>query len=286
MAKKSIKLGSLKKIFSNKYMISLPVILGLCLVFLVGYGVNSCLLMSGRSISETSDGVPAFLPSQASENDIGEKRLNNSPIDFNSLWDISRDVCGYIEIPDTTVSYPVMINPEYTDFYLDHYIDGRYDESGSIFMQRYNSENFTDLVTVLYGHNMFGRTDAERPYFAFFQKEYSNPEFLAAHPYVYIYLPSKTLKYEVCALVPYTDDHIFYIHDFSVEGEFGKFMDEIYSRSGDYVCFADRDRPAGDKPVLVLSTCYMWDSSKRYLLVAELCEDVEMDITSPSVADR
>lgn len=286
MAKKSIKLGSLKKIFSNKYMISLPVILGLCLVFLVGYGVNSYLLMSGKSISETSDGVAAFLPTQASENDIGEKRLNNSPIDFNSLWDISRDVCGYIEIPDTTVSYPVMINPEYTDFYLDHYIDGRYDESGSIFMQRYNSENFTDLVTVLYGHNMFGRTDAERPYFAFFQKEYSNPEFLAAHPYVYIYLPSKTLKYEVCALVPYTDDHIFYIHDFSVEGEFGKFMDEIYSRSGDYVCFAGRDRPAGDKPVLVLSTCYMWDSSKRYLLVAELCEDVEMDITSPSVADR
>ena len=51
-----------------------------------------------------------------------------------------------------------------------------------------------------------------------------------------------------------------------------EFIDELYSETGRYSCFADRDKPSGDNPLIVLSTCYMWDKSKRYLVLAELTE--------------
>ena len=165
-----------------------------------------------------------------------------------------------------------MQHPTNNEFYLNHAPDKKYDEGGSVYIELSNSSDFTDPVTMIYGHNMNGNENREPQIFSFFQRCYSDSEYLSEHSDVYIYLPDKTYKYEICCAVPYSDRHVLYYHDFKVDGVTEEFIDELYSETGRYSCFADRDKPSGDNPLIVLSTCYMWDKSKRYLVLAELTE--------------
>ena len=66
--------------------------------------------------------------------------------------------------------------------------------AGSIFLEALNSGDFSDIHTIIYGHNMhngamFGTLDK------FFKEEYRDE-----HPYVYVLLPDGTWnKYEIFA---------------------------------------------------------------------------------------
>ena len=199
-----------------------------------------------------------------------------SPIDFDELRANAQDAVAYLYIPGTTVSYPIMQHPTNNEFYLNHAPDKKYDEGGAVYIELSNLSNFTDPVTMIYGHNMNGNERREPQIFSFFQICYSDFDYLSEHSDVYIYLPDKTLKYEICCAVPYSDRHVLYYHDFTAEGVTEAFIDELYSETGRYSCFADRDKPGGDNPLIVLSTCYMWDKSKRYLVLAEQTEVISV----------
>ena len=77
---------------------------------------------------------------------------------FKKLKKTNKDIYAWIDVPGTKVNYAVVQSSGKKDdlFYLEHNIYGNYEFSGSIFSQRQNSKNFSDPVTVLYGHN---RTD-------------------------------------------------------------------------------------------------------------------------------
>ena len=47
------------------------------------------------------------------------------------------DVVGYLEIPDTTISYPVMQTKDNPDFYLNHDIDKNYSFYGTPYLSAY-----------------------------------------------------------------------------------------------------------------------------------------------------
>ena len=72
-----------------------------------------------------------------------------------------------------------------------------------------NATDFSDPVTVLYGHNivndaMFATLHA-----------YEDPAFFADNPELYVYLPDRILAYEVVAAYEYDDRHILNSFDFS-----------------------------------------------------------------------
>lgn len=134
-----------------------------------------------------------------------------SPIDFDELWSTAQDSVAYLYIPGTTVSYPIMQHPTNNEFYLNHAPDKKYDEGGSVYIELSNSSDFTDPVTMIYGHNMNGNENREPQIFSFFQRCYSDSEYLSEHSDVYIYLPDKTYKYEICCAVPYSDRQVLII---------------------------------------------------------------------------
>ena len=49
----------------------------------------------------------------------------------------NKDVIGYLEIPDTTISYPVMQKKDNPDFYLNHDIDKNYSFYGTPYLSAY-----------------------------------------------------------------------------------------------------------------------------------------------------
>ena len=274
------KKGIIKKIsgaFRNPRKRKYAIVITAAAVILISVLTISIAVLLRK---DDNSGITDFLPETVSP-DVNEISENNfivniedyiSPIDFDELWSTAQDSVAYLYIPGTTVSYPIMQHPTNNEFYLNHAPDKKYDEGGSVYIELSNSSDFTDPVTMIYGHNMNGNENREPQIFSFFQRCYSDSEYLSEHSDVYIYLPDKTYKYEICCAVPYSDRHVLYYHDFKVDGVTEEFIDELYSETGRYSCFADRDKPSGDNPLIVLSTCYMWGKSKRYLVLAELTE--------------
>ncbi len=57
-----------------------------------------------------------------------------------------------MSMEDTTIDYPVVYKDN--DYYLRRGLDEEYSLAGTIFVEEQNNPNFTDMNTVLYGHNM------------------------------------------------------------------------------------------------------------------------------------
>lgn len=89
------------------------------------------------------------------------------------------DVLGWIMIPDSKLSYP-LLQGEDNDYYLHHTWGYEESSAGSIFLEHLVSGDLSDYNTIVYGHRMRDRSMFGNLVY------FEDPEYLAAHPYVYI----------------------------------------------------------------------------------------------------
>lgn len=111
-------------------------------------------------------------------------------MDLEALRATNPDVLGWICIPDTVISYPLMKAKD-NEQYLYHTWEGKYSKYGSIFLECRNSHDFSDFNTLVYGHNMltqdmFGTLS-----------DYKEQSFYESHPSVYILLDDGVRRYDV-----------------------------------------------------------------------------------------
>ncbi len=79
--------------------------------------------------------------------------------DYTGLRELNEDTIGWIAIPDTPISYPVM-QTEDNQTYLKRDSSGKKSSAGAVFMDANNSLAPLDQNTILYAHNMGeGRED-------------------------------------------------------------------------------------------------------------------------------
>ena len=179
-------------------------------------------------------------------------------VNFEALKEINSDIYAWVDIPGTPVSYAVVQSPTNDLFYNNHAVDKSYYTGGSIFSQRYNSLDFQEPMTVLYGHNRESKT-----MFAPLN-DFARGEVFDQYPYVYIYTPEKVYRYEIFAAYPHSSEHLLLAHDFSDGGQFEAFfagLDEGIDTHFRRELFPE----VGDK-VLTLSTCYKSNRMQRYLV--------------------
>lgn len=100
--------------------------------------------------------------------------------DFAGLRELNEDTIGWIAIPGTPISYPVM-QAENNQTYLKQDSSGKKSSAGAVFMDANNSLAPLDQNTILYAHNMGeGREDEMfAPLLLYKEKEY-----YLAHPYI------------------------------------------------------------------------------------------------------
>jgi len=70
-----------------------------------------------------------------------------------SMKNINRDYAGWIEVPGTGISYP-MVRTDSNDDYLRTDFEGKKSEGGTIFIDSRCREGFEGKNTVIYGHRM------------------------------------------------------------------------------------------------------------------------------------
>ena len=79
--------------------------------------------------------------------------------DFEALLMINPDTVGWIAIPDTVISYPVVQATDNTK-YLGISFEGGSSKAGTLFADKNNNMRKLDSNTIIYGHNMgAGRDD-------------------------------------------------------------------------------------------------------------------------------
>ena len=183
------------------------------------------------------------------------------PIDFATLWQTCPDAYSWIRIPNTQVDYPVcqMVEGDQS-FYLNHRADKVAEFAGAIYSENYNRRDYTDPVTVLYGHDMSNGSMFQNLHL------YEDRAFFEKNKDVIVYLPDRVLHYKIFAAYNYDDRHLLLANDnFTDPYVLDKFQQEILAQQS-MTGFVDQNTLlTKDSHILTLSTCNAYDD-QRYLV--------------------
>lgn len=186
------------------------------------------------------------------------ERENKYIVDFAALSGVAPAAVGWIIIPGTNVSFPVMQGDD-NDYYLTHAYNGEYSSSGSIFLDFRCAADFSGCHSIVYGHNMkngsmFGELG-----------EFRDSAYISAHPSIYILTVTATYRYDIFSVYITSADYDSYNLSYDTGEAF-----DAYGATLDSYSWYDTpaEFAAGDK-VLTLSTC-VGDKSKRMVIHAAL----------------
>ncbi len=206
-------------------------------------------------------------------NRIDDISIPEKSIDWEKLKIQNPDIYAWITVSDTLVDYPVLQSPTDDSFYLNHNIDGSYGSPGCIYTEAtYNSKDFDDRNTVLYGHNMDDRTMFGTLHY------FDDPDFALTDKYIYIYTENDIFVYLIFGAYEYSNKHLMWSYDYSDDAVFKGYLDEIFSIEDEYGGVNnirdDIELDVDDK-IITLSTCSTGRSDdRRYLVQGVLLEKI------------
>lgn len=214
--------------------------------------------------SSTPEEVVPTAPQEEVKVDVLAQRgieIPEKEIDFAALQaETNADIYAWIYIPGTRIDYPVLQHPTDDSYYLDYNIDGSKGYPGCIYTELCNSKDFTDPHTVLYGHNMKNGT-----MFAGLHN-YRDADYLAEHPYIYIYTPDKTYVYEIFGAYEFSAVHLIRNFDLANPDIFQIYLDGVFEiRDMGANILSDIEVDKEDR-IVTLSTCIKTKPNQRYLV--------------------
>jgi SrtB family sortase len=179
-------------------------------------------------------------------------------VDLEGLSEINPDVVGWIYFENEDISYPIVCSGDNTK-YLRMAYNGENMDAGSIFMDGNNASDFSDVHTIIYGHNMkdlsmFGRL-----------KYYKTDDgYWEEHKYFQIITDDKKYRYEIFAYKEVSDTSEIYRTFVTGNEDFYQFVVNVI-RMGNYL---DSERAVNyDDHVITLSTCTS-ASDRRFVVSA------------------
>lgn len=193
---------------------------------------------------------------------IGEPVYDN-PIDFESLTAQYPDVYAWIRIPGTRVDYPIVQREGDNSYYLNHTIEGRRRAEGAIFTENYNSKDFTDPNTVIYGHNMKNGSMFKGLH------KYKDKQYFAEHSELFIYQENRILRYKIFAAYTYDSRHLLMSFDYDDENVYRAYLDSVLTRKDMSSNIDTSIKITPEDHIITLSTCNNNDK-QRYLVQAVL----------------
>lgn len=214
--------------------------------------------LSGLEIPEPAE--PTDEPEQEVYIDPYADALRS--MDFTALREVNDDVLGWILIPNTVISYP-LLQGEDNQYYLTHTWKKWTSAVGAIFMDSQNNPDLTDFNTIVYGHRMNNGS-----MFASL-KNYKQQSYWQSHPCVYITGDHGSYKYDIFAAYEVSTQGITYQLGFSGDADKQEFLD---------ACMAQSVIDTGIVPtvhdrILTLSTCTGNGHATRWVVQAVLrCE--------------
>ncbi|MCM1244594.1 MAG: class B sortase [Roseburia sp.] len=197
-----------------------------------------------------------------------------NPIDFEKLQRINPDIYAWIRVPGTPIDYPVVSvqGKEKEDYYLNHNFRKAYEFAGTIYSQKENARDFSDPVTVLYGHNMINGS-----MFAGLKK-FADRQFFENHDTVYIFTPEERLTYRIISYYESDNRNILQHYGFFQKEKQIREYQRVIAEPGNGHVRQGISLSTGEK-ILTLSTCSSV-SARRRLLQSVLSGQKEWEDTA------
>ncbi len=212
-----------------------------------------------ENITSDSDKQSKGMTSKNTDSDKKKTIIPNA-IDFAALQEQNPDVVAWLYCPDTVINYPIAYCGD-NDKYLHRDLNLEYSREGTLFVEAENQGDFSDVNTIIYGHNMKNGSMFKTI------TEYVSADFYEEHPVMYLYTPGK--RYEVRLLAGCLTDTDADIYTALNDTEKVKeTLEQLYKKS----TFLSEETWEKTEQLVTLSTCsYEYDNA-RYVLIGKLVE--------------
>lgn len=205
---------------------------------------------------------------QSNRDKLSEKLLKENP-----------DMIGWLTIPDTSISYPVLQRIQEPEYYLYRDFDGNYSFYGTPFLDsrcRLLGDNL-----IIYGHNINGGR-----FFGALQ-QYREDSFFEDHPVLFFTTKKGKWKYQVVSVIETdTSSELYAFTDTYNAEDYQKYATYLLTKSKFQSAYGNEllqeikieNQNAHKYQFLTLSTCRTMDGkSARLLIVAARQRDLHKD---------
>ena len=183
----------------------------------------------------------------------GEKDKDYFTIDFDKLKKINGDIVGWIYIPGTSISYPILYGSKYE--HLDY--KGNYSICGSIFLTDDETKDMMDRNPILYGHHMRDGSMFGTLY------RFKDKEFGEKHQEIQIYTPEKIKVYSLYSVFQTDKYGEEYQSKFESDKLFQKYAEKMKQKS----LYSNGEETEQTESLVTLSTCDGMQGTSRRLVV-------------------
>ena len=246
----------------KKILIAIGIVLIIIGLLLGGFGLRNYL--AEENAGETYEDLKVEFDIEPlvdiPQLEIGEIEI---PVDFESLTSQYPDIYAWITIPGTRIDYPIVQHPSDNAYYLNHTVDGRKRVEGAIFTENYNSKDFSDPNTLIYGHNMKNGSMFKGLH------KYKDRQFLEEHSEIIIYQEGRILRYKIFAAYVYDSRHIMLSFDFNDENIYRSYLNSVLTKKDMSSNINTTVEVTAEDKIITLSTCNSNDK-QRYLVQAVL----------------
>ena len=196
--------------------------------------------------------IDARLNNIKDENNISIADFN---VDFDELAKMNSDSVGWVRIPNTNISYPI-VQAKDNDYYLTHNIKKEKNGAGWIFADYRNNIETLDKNTIIYGHNRRNGTMFSN------LKNYLDTSYCSDENHKYINFNTKNKKYiaEIFSVYKITSNKVTLPVNFENEDELAQTINDWKSSS---IYNFQSDISTSDN-ILTLYTC---DNNTTYRIL-------------------
>ena len=179
--------------------------------------------------------------------------------DIELLVDKNPDCIGWLSIPGTAISYPVMHTPDEPQKYLHRDFSGAYSESGTPFLDYRCNDNGGNLI--IYGHNMINGT-----MFGGLKRYLHETAYLDAHPQIVLETRTGVQIYQIFAVaIVDKADEWYRFRSASAAEPYNDAVQQLVSKVRIYT----GESPVYGERLLTLSTCTGVTQRQRLIVVAK-----------------
>lgn len=267
--KRCFKIEKNKKLFILKVI--LIIIFILCVIFsafkIIEYVRNKKANQYAKDLIENATSV-------VEKNEDSESRIDKVKI----LKGENPDIVGWLEIPNTNISYPVLQGTD-NSYYMYHNYKKEKSNDGSLFLDKAYDWNKPSTNLLIYGHNNRG---SEEMFVGLL--DYKNEEFYKNHTKIRFTTENEDVEYEIISIflsrVYYQHEEdvfrYYYFVDAKNEEEFDIFINNCKKVTMHNI---ETEAEYGDS-LITLSTCEYSQEDGRFAVVAKKIEDKTTDKTS------
>lgn len=212
-------------------------------------------LRAAKEMSQIAEPSTKLKRSKVNEGDPEEAKDPNAGLDYNIDWgkyrDVNPDIYAWLYVPGTGINMPVAQYSGQDDaYYLNHNYWGERSALGAAFSELQNSQDFSDPVTVFYGH------DASSVFKNL--HDFEDESFFNKHDRFYVYTPNnKMYTYRIVAAYRTDNSHILNTNNTKSESGRQRYYKKVMNPTDSVSHVRDgATLNAGDK-ILQLSTCML-----------------------------